>query len=127
MRQIRVDRLMQLREDNGLHGSQLWADDCVPPVCQILLPAMNRSRLTVGHQENHDSPRFLLPSRANCVLPASPSAPPDTSIKSSPDSPQTDLIRYVAPQFVPLRPLPGGRRSAAARTGVSDCAGFAPN
>src|SRR5207302_6275073 len=26
-----------------------------------------------------------------------------------------------------LRPLPGGRRLAAARTGVSDCAGFAPN
>ena len=24
-------------------------------------------------------------------------------------------------------PLPGGRRSAAARAGVSDCAGFAPN
>jgi len=29
--------------------------------------------------------------------------------------------------FLSLRPLPGGRRSAAARTGVSDCAGFAPN
>ncbi len=27
----------------------------------------------------------------------------------------------------PLRPLPGGRRLAADRTGVSDCAGFAPN
>ena len=29
--------------------------------------------------------------------------------------------------FLSLRPLPGGRRLAAARTGVSDCAGFAPN
>src|ERR1700733_7775580 len=29
--------------------------------------------------------------------------------------------------FFPLRPLPGGRRLAAARTGVSDCAGIAPN
>jgi hypothetical protein len=28
---------------------------------------------------------------------------------------------------IPLRPLSGGRRLAAARTGVSDCAGFAPN
>ena len=27
----------------------------------------------------------------------------------------------------PLRPPPGARRLAAARTGVSDCAGFAPN
>ena len=27
----------------------------------------------------------------------------------------------------PLLPLPGGRRLAAARTDVSDCAGFAPN
>src|SRR5580698_862653 len=27
----------------------------------------------------------------------------------------------------PLRPLPGGRRLAAAPTGASDCAGFAPN
>jgi hypothetical protein len=29
--------------------------------------------------------------------------------------------------FSPLRPLPGGRRLAAAWMGVSDCAGFAPN
>src|SRR5450755_4862885 len=29
--------------------------------------------------------------------------------------------------FLPLRPLPAGRRLAAARTGVSDCAGLAPN
>ena len=29
--------------------------------------------------------------------------------------------------FLPLRPPPGGRRLAAARTGTSDCAGFAPN
>jgi hypothetical protein len=29
--------------------------------------------------------------------------------------------------FSSLRPLPGGRRLAAARTGVSDCADFAPN
>ena len=30
-------------------------------------------------------------------------------------------------RLFPLRPLPGVRRLAAARTGVSDCAGFAPN
>lgn len=30
-------------------------------------------------------------------------------------------------RLFPLRPLPGGRRLAAARTGASDCAGFAPN
>jgi len=29
--------------------------------------------------------------------------------------------------FLSLCPLPGGRRLAAAQTGVSDCAGFAPN
>ena len=29
--------------------------------------------------------------------------------------------------FIPLRPPPGGRPSAGARTDVSDCAGFAPN
>jgi len=70
---------------------------CVPFVCRSSSGSMGdgdrTSRLTVGHQENHDSPHFLLPSRANCVLPASPPAPPDTSIKGSPDSPHTALIR----------------------------------
>ena len=39
--------------------------------------------------------------------------------------PKGASLGYAA--FFPLRPLPGGRRLAAARTGVSDCAGFAPN
>jgi len=34
---------------------------------------------------------------------------------------------FVATQLLPLRAPSGGRRLAAARTGVSDCAGFAPN
>ena len=41
------------------------------------------------------------------------------------DSPTHTLI--VARPLFPLRPLPDGHRLAAARAGVSDCAGFAPN
>jgi hypothetical protein len=39
--------------------------------------------------------------------------------------PKGASLGYAA--FFPLRLLPGGRRFAAARTAVSDCAGFAPN
>src|SRR5258708_16636719 len=44
-----------------------------------------------------------------------------------PKQPSVLLKRKATPSFSPLRPLPRGRRLAAARTGVSDCAGFAPN
>jgi len=44
-------------------------------------------------------------------------------ILHAPLSPQPE--GYAA--SFPLRALPSGRRLAAARTGVSDCAGFAPN
>ena len=41
------------------------------------------------------------------------------------------IAAILAPRWLraspPTAPLPGGRRLAAARTGVSDCAGFAPN
>src|SRR5206468_633501 len=37
------------------------------------------------------------------------------------------LSRGVAARLPSTAPLPGGRRLAAARSGVSDCAGFAPN
>jgi hypothetical protein len=47
--------------------------------------------------------------------------------KATPTRPAPLSFAKVASQFVPLRPLPGGRRLAAARTGVSDCAGFTPN
>ena len=44
------------------------------------------------------------------------------------DQGKTQRLSQVSSRlFLPLRPLPGGRRLAAARTGVSDCAGFAPN
>ena len=47
------------------------------------------------------------------------------------DFPSLTDIRHsqgkATPSLSPLRPPPGGRRLAAARTDVSDCAGFAPN
>jgi len=43
-----IETAVQKLANHELHGSQLWADGCVPPVCQILLPAINRYRLTVG-------------------------------------------------------------------------------
>ncbi len=51
------------------------------------------TQTSVGDEENHDSPRFLMSLRANCVLPSSPSAPPDTLIKGSPGSTRTALVR----------------------------------
>src|SRR5580658_9855928 len=50
---------------------------------------------------------------------------------SAPSAPTGNLKRFLLRRWLrvllPLRPLPGGRRSAAAPTGLSDCAGFAPN
>ena len=57
----------------------------VPTVCRIH-PAIRRlgqnQRLTVGHQESRNLPRFHMPLRANCVLVILHRVPPDTPIKA---------------------------------------------
>ena len=65
--------------------------------------------------ENATRTALRIPVSAYCVL----TSQSLTTIRHS----QTEGYAI----FFPLRPLPGGRRLAAARTGVSDCAGFAPN
>jgi|HubBroStandDraft_2_1064218.scaffolds.fasta_scaffold84052_2 hypothetical protein len=46
-------------------------NELVRQLCAEFIPATRAAkqnhRLTVGHQENHDSPRFLMPFRADCV------------------------------------------------------------
>jgi hypothetical protein len=82
--------------------------------------------LTVGYHQNHDSPRFLMPLRANCVLPSSPLAPPDTPIKGPPLAPHRSRS-LDSSAISPTSSSSGGTPLAAAPTGVSDCAGLAPN
>jgi hypothetical protein len=58
--------------NDELHGSQLWADGCVPPVCQILLPECTVLGLLSVSRDSNDSQTSGSPVRRWCAtsLPA---------------------------------------------------------
>jgi hypothetical protein len=73
-----------------------------------------RCRLTVGPQENHDSPPFLTPLCTNCTLLSSPSSPPDPPIRALRLAPLSSGTQLRDLSHSPSPPRAGGRRLAAA-------------